>query len=70
MQLAEVKVNRIPEALLIPEASGSVLEHFDPAVDAFSLAVVSFEHDSIENTPQMLFPLEARIPLPQSVRLR
>lgn len=61
MQLTEVKVNRIAEALLLPEASSSVLDHFDSAVDALCHAVVGAEQHRVEDIPQVLFQCAPRV---------
>lgn len=40
IQPTEVKVNGIAEALFVPKASASNLDHLDPAIEALSAAVV------------------------------
>jgi hypothetical protein len=35
---------------------GRILDHYDPAIDTFGLAIFDLEHDGIENAPQLHIP--------------
>jgi len=52
---ADMEVNCVAKTCLFPEATATHLDHLDPAVDALSPTVVGFEHDSIDNGPEVVF---------------
>ncbi len=49
-----MEVNRIPESLLVPEASRPNLHRFDAAVHTFRVTVVLAEYHGIECRPGRL----------------
>ena len=62
IQPAEMEVNRITEACLVSEAPAAHLDHLDPAVDALSSTIVSFEHHGIDNAPEVVFDCPGDLP--------
>jgi len=48
-----MEVNGVAEAVFVPEATATDLDHLDPAVDALGTAIVGSQEHSIDDAPEM-----------------